>query len=88
MVVNNAAILLFPPESGRIALDLDVPLDQLGGFLVLRSPDAATIQAALLKRGVFTDHRGDALRLGPAPYITVSQLQQAMRELKTVVYQL
>lgn len=75
-------------ESGRISLDLDVPLEQLGAFLALRSPHAGAIQAALLERGVLTDNRGDVLRCGPAPYVTDEQLQQAMRELKSVVQQL
>lgn len=72
-------------ETGRISLDTDVPLEKLGGFLALRSVDAGAIQAALMKRGVLSDSRGDVLRLGPAPYITDAQLQQAMCELKFVV---
>lgn len=75
-------------DSGHIALDLDVPLHELGGFLALRSVHAGAIQAALYKRGVHTDHRGDVLRLGPAPYVTDAQLQQAMRELKHIVQDL
>jgi kynureninase len=69
------------------ALDLDpavvsrdgaVPLDQLGGFLALRAPNAGALSRALHARGVLTDVRGDALRLGPAPYLADAQLDAAM----------
>jgi kynureninase len=69
------------------ALDLDpaivsrdraVPLDRLGGFLALRAPQAGQLSRALHARGVFTDVRGDVLRLGPAPYLSDSQLDAAM----------
>lgn len=69
------------------ALDLDpavvtrdrtVPLEQLGGFLALRAPDAGGLSRALRERGVLTDYRGDALRFGPAPYLADAQLDAAM----------
>lgn len=69
------------------ALDLDpavvlrdrtVPLTRLGGFLALRSPRAGELCRALAARGVQTDSRGDALRLGPAPYLSDAQLDDAM----------
>jgi len=69
------------------ALDLDpavvsrdraVPLEQLGGFLALRSRQAGELCRALAARGVLTDSRGDALRFGPAPYLSDSQLDDAM----------
>ncbi len=76
------------------ALDLDpavvdrdrsVPLESLGGFLALRSPDAPLITDALAERGVHVDHRGSVLRFGPAPYLTDEQLQVAVRALGEVV---
>ncbi len=55
-----------------------VPLHQLAGFLALRSPRAGELCRGLRERGVLTDFRGDALRFGPAPYLSDSQLDEAM----------
>jgi kynureninase len=49
-----------------------------GGFLAVRTPRAAALQAALGRRGVLTDSRGDVLRLGPAPYLADAQLDAAV----------
>jgi kynureninase len=76
------------------ALDLDpavlsrdraCPLDQVGGFLALRSPIAAALVRGLHTRGVSTDSRGEVLRLGPAPYLSDRQLRDAMGLLGEVV---
>jgi len=64
------------------------PLERNGGFLALQSPKARAIRAALLKREVFTDARGDILRLGPAPYTTTSQIEQAIDALHESVEEL
>ena len=64
-----------------ISRDRAVPLSALGGFLALRTPHAARVSAALKERGVWTDYRGDVLRLGPAPYLTDGQLTGAMAAL-------
>ncbi len=58
--------------------DRSVPLERLGGFLALSSPRAAEISAGLAERGVTTDFRGEILRLGPAPYLSDRQLEDAM----------
>lgn len=68
-----------------LARDRSVPLEQLGGFLVLRSPRAPELCAGLKLRGVSTDARGDALRLGPAPYLTDAQLGEAVAALAEVL---
>jgi kynureninase len=69
------------------ALDLDpvlvdrdrtVPRERRGGFLVLTSPRAGDFHHRLRERDVWTDFRGDALRLGPAPYLSDRQLEQAI----------
>ena len=70
------------------ALDLDpalrdaatatVALDEVGGFLALRSPVAAELVRGLRARGVWTDARGEVLRLGPAPYLSDRQLRDAV----------
>lgn len=64
-----------------ITRDRSVPLSGIGGFLALWTPDAARLSAALKERGVWTDYRGDVLRLGPAPYLTDGQLNAAMAAL-------
>lgn len=65
-----------PPD--QIARDRETPLDQIGGFLTLQSPRANELCAALRSRGTFVDVRGDSLRLGPAPYVSDSQLEDGM----------
>jgi kynureninase len=72
---------------GFDALDLDpsivsrdrtVPLSEVGGFLALRSPIASSLVKQLRVRGVWADARGEVLRLGPAPYFSDTQLQDAI----------
>jgi kynureninase len=76
---------------GFEALDLDpkvitrpsrVPVSRLAGFLALKTPHARTLHQALLTHGVHTDYRNETLRLGPAPYITDRQLQEAISALE------
>ena len=61
-----------------IARDQSVPVSALGGFLALRTSHAARLCAALKAQGVWTDYRGDVLRLGPAPYVSDGQLSQGI----------
>jgi kynureninase len=71
------------------ALDLDpsvariesMPDDRRGGFLAVRTPRAAALVRALRSRGVWTDSRGDVLRLGPAPYLRDEQLRDGVQAL-------
>ncbi|HEX4952770.1 MAG TPA: kynureninase [Thermoanaerobaculia bacterium] len=65
-----------PP--GLISRERDVPLERIGGFLALTSPRAGEISAALARRGVATDYRDTTLRLGPAPYLSDRQIEEAM----------
>jgi len=51
--------------------------DAIGGFVAMPVGRPAKIQNALRKKSIWTDYRGDALRLGPAPYVTDGQLQAA-----------
>ena len=73
--------------NGIDALDVDpavltwnrnLPLERRGGFLALDAPEAGELAARLRERGVFTDHRGPVLRVGPAPYVTDPQLDEAI----------
>ena len=61
-----------------------VSLCDIGGFLALQTPHANNFRLQLLERGVYTDCRGDILRLGPAPYMADSQLTSAMQLLEEV----
>jgi kynureninase len=65
--------------------DRSVPLESLGGFLALTSREAPRIKDALAERGVHVDHRGNVLRVGPAPYLTDEQLRQAISALGEAV---
>ena len=58
--------------------------DGVGGFLAIRLPgdqglpDAGMVRGRMREAGILTDHRGDLLRLGPAPYLTDDQLDEAV----------
>jgi kynureninase len=67
-----------------LARDRSLPLERVGGFLALRSPRAGVLSERLRRRGVLTDFRGEILRMGPAPYLSDAQLEQAMVELGKV----
>jgi kynureninase len=81
----SAAFDALDLDPAVIARDRSVPLQAVGGFLALTTPHAAALAAALRTRGVWTDHRGDSLRLGPAPYLSDTQLDQAVGVLGEVV---
>jgi selenocysteine lyase/cysteine desulfurase len=80
-------------QTERILAQLDV--DELvrsprapesrGGFVSLEVPDASSIVDALRARGVFTDARGSLLRLGPAPYVTNDELDEAASLLRALI---
>ena len=72
-------------DPGAIARDRTVPLGEIGGFLALRSPRATLLARELRARGVTTDARGEALRLGPAPYLSDAQLRDAIGALGEIV---
>lgn len=65
--------------------DRETPLERIGGFLALTSPRAGELHRALLESGVSTDFRGDVLRLGPAPYLSDRQLDEAIARLGEAV---
>lgn len=72
-----AGIDALDADPSVLARDRTVPLDRKGGFLALKAPRAGDFVRALRARGVWADHRGAVLRLGPAPYVTDGQLDQA-----------
>ncbi len=62
--------------------DRSAPPDDVGGFLALRSTRASELRERLRQRGVLADHRGEFLRLGPAPYLSDRQLRTAVAALR------
>jgi kynureninase len=58
-----------------------IPDDRRAGFLAIRTPRARAICSALRQRGVLTDYRGDVLRIGPAPYVSDTQIRDAITRL-------
>ncbi len=65
-------------DPGVIRRDDAVPLEEIGGFLVLETTQAERLHRELRRRGVLTDYRGDHLRLGPAPYLSDLQLRDGI----------
>ena len=68
-----------------LSRDRSVPLSRRGGFLALKTPFAEKICSELRGRSVYADFRGRILRLGPAPYVTEEQLDEAVAALGEVV---
>ena len=68
-----------------LSRDRTVPLSRRGGFLALTTPFAERICGELRGHGVYADFRGRILRLGPAPYVTGEQLDEAVAALGVVV---
>lgn len=64
-----------------ITRDRETPLHEFGGFLALMTPHAAALKAGLHDRGVLADSRDHYLRLGPAPYLSDAQLDEAVATL-------
>ncbi|HEX4612928.1 MAG TPA: hypothetical protein VH092_32345 [Urbifossiella sp.] len=71
-------------DPALVRRDLAVPLEQLGGFQVLWSAQAGELSRRLKEQGVWTDVRGNGLRLGPAPYLSDAQLVEAIDRLGRV----
>jgi kynureninase len=64
-----------------IGYEPPVPLAAIGGFLALPVQHPARLQQQLRAEAIWTDYRGDVLRLGPAPYLTDAQIGVATRAL-------
>ncbi|MBD1584430.1 aminotransferase class V-fold PLP-dependent enzyme [Pseudoalteromonas sp. S16_S37] len=56
-----------------------------GGFLALTTPHANLWVSKLHEQGIQSDSRGEQLRLGPAPYVSQSQLEQALNVMEDIV---
>ena len=72
-------------DPARVTRDRATAPEQVAGFLALRSADAGELSRMLRERGVWTDHRGEVLRFGPAPYLSDAQLDAAIATLGEVM---
>src|SRR5436309_2527589 len=61
--------------------------DAIGGFLAIPAPRAGKIQKALRKKKIWTDYRGEMLRLGPAPYVTEAQIGEAADTVAATIHE-
>ena len=68
-----------------VTRDRSVALEGTAGFVVFKSPQAGELCKLLHDAGVYTDYRAEALRFGPAPYLSDAQIEEAMRGLARVV---
>ena len=68
-----------------IRLKHDYPIDHNGGFIALMSSFAGELNKRLKERDIYTDFRDTTLRLGPAPYVTSSQIDYALKVLSESV---
>lgn len=57
-----------------------------GGFVAVRVPDAARVVAGLRRRGIYVDSRADVVRLGPAPYVALHDLDVAVDHLRELCH--
>ncbi len=71
-------------DPAGLSRDRDVRLSRRGGFLTMDTPRAGEICCKLRGRAVYADFRGRVLRLGPAPYVTGEQLDEAVAVLREV----
>src|SRR5690606_30642306 len=61
------------------------PPERRGGFVAIELTDAMGAMKALRERGIYTDARGETLRLGPAPYVTDEEIDEALAVLREQV---
>ena len=58
--------------------------ERYGGFVAIEVDGAEALSRRLAEAGVATDSRARFLRLGPAPYLSDAQLEEAVRRLERV----
>lgn len=84
-LVQTARIIAGTRELPGIGIATPQGDAERGGFVALNTPRAQEISAGLREDGVFTDARGDMLRLGPAPYLTDAEIDEAVALLRARV---
>lgn len=80
-----AGVDALDPDPRVLSRDRTVRLSRRGGFLTMETPAAGEICCKLRGRNVYADYRGHVLRVGPAPYVTGRQLDEAVAVLGEVV---
>jgi kynureninase len=80
--VQTARILAGAGNLPGLTIATPLPDADRGGFVALRTPRAQELSTKLREDGLFTDARGDILRLGPAPYVTDDELDEALALLR------
>ena len=83
-LVQTARILASAHDLPGITLKTPLADADRGGFVALGTPRAQELSKELREDGVFTDARGDILRLGPAPYVTDEEIDEALALLRGV----
>jgi kynureninase len=78
LLVDGISALGIDPALARVE---PMPPERRAGFVAIRSPRAGALQRAMRARGVTTDFRGDIVRVGPAPYLSDGQLDEAVAHL-------
>jgi len=81
-LVQTARIIAAAHDLPRITIATPLADADRGGFVALRTPRAHELSTLLREDGVFTDARGDVLRLGPAPYVTDAEIDEALALLR------
>jgi kynureninase len=71
--------------ASALGIETEVALHETGGFLALRTRDAARLHQALKEQGIWADYRGDSLRLGPAPYLSEAAITKAATALRALL---
>ncbi len=84
LIVDRFDALNLDPK--LITRDRSVALRDIAGYLALRSPRAGDICRKLHDAGVYTDYRADILRIGPAPYLSDAQIEDALARLSDVCH--
>lgn len=72
--------LIIERARGMKGVELATPSEGAlrGGFVSLRTARAGELVKALRAEGVYSDSRGEMLRLGAAPYVTDDEIETAM----------
>jgi kynureninase len=77
--LRQTARIIGALRDAGVAVDSPLRDESRGGFVAVRVADAGDVVGRLRRVGVYTDARGERLRLGPAPYLTDDELDAGVR---------
>jgi selenocysteine lyase/cysteine desulfurase len=77
-LAQTARILVGARDLPGVTIATPLADEARGGFVALRTARAPELVSALRAEGVYADSRGDVLRLGPAPYVTDAEIDEAL----------